>query len=79
MTNAIPPAKAEQKDAIARLPHSQNCGVAVDDVHRYPEACRLANEIVEPAIGALSAEDTALRLRAQAWIVECQLFTWINV
>jgi len=39
----------------------------------------LANEIMEPAIGALGAEDPALRLRAQTRIIECELFTWIDV
>lgn len=71
-------AEAEQKYSVAGLRHPQNRSVAVDDVFRDAEPRRLACDIVEPPAGAVHKQETALRLRAEAGIVEGQLFPRIN-
>ena len=71
--------EAEQEDVIAGLPQPQDRSVAVDYIHRYPKPCRLAYEVVDPAIGAGEEKYAAGRLRSQTRVVERQLFARINV
>jgi hypothetical protein len=68
----------EQVDTIARLPHPQDGGVAVNDVHRDAEPGRLADEIVEPTIGTLRGKDSAVRLGTEAGIIKGQLLARVD-
>ena len=70
--------ETKQKDAITGLPHLQDCGITVDDIHSDSEASRLAHEIVEPAISALSKKESGVRLRAETRVIEGQLLSRVD-
>ena len=66
------PAEAEQVDAVAGLPHTDDLGVAVDDVLGDAEPGRLAEQVVD-APPPLDLDALALGARAEAAVVEGDL------
>jgi hypothetical protein len=59
--------------------HIQQRGVAVNDVGCDPKAGGLADDIVQPAIGAGDEEQSTIRLRSQPGIIKGQLPAWIDI
>ena len=71
--------KAKEEHSITRLPHLQNRGVTVDNVQRYAEPCRLAHDVMNPAVCTLGGKDPCVRLGAQAGVVKRKLHSRINL
>ena len=71
-----PRLKPNRKMRSPGCPHPQQRGVAVGC---DPKAGGLADDIVQPAIGAGDEEQSTIRLRSQPGIIKGQLPAWIDI